>query len=81
MEMEEVDVEIDSMIAGANADSEIFVSAGEVAYVNPVQSDVIVTPVEVKKENATNNNVDLSKLENKVIEEFANIIVEIVIPE
>lgn len=81
MEMEEVDVEIDSMIAGANADSEIFVSAGEVAYVNPVQSDVIVTPVEVKKENATNNNVDLSKLENKVIEDFANIIVEIVIPE
>ena len=63
MEMEEVDVEIDSMIAGANADSEIFVSAGEVAYVNPVQTDVIVTPVEVKKENATNNNVDLSKLE------------------
>ena len=81
MEIEEVDVEIDSMIAGANADSEIFVSAGEVAYVNPVQTDVIVTPVEVKKENATNNNVDLSKLENKVIEEFANIIVEIVIPE
>ena len=42
---------------------------------------VEVDTVEVKKENATNNNVDLSKLENKVIEDFANIIVEIVIPE
>ena len=50
-EMEEVDVELKEMIAGVNANSEIFVSAGEVAYVNPVQTDVIVTPVEVKKEN------------------------------
>ncbi len=81
MEVEEVDVELESMIAGVNANSEIFVSAGEVAYVNPVQTDVIVTPVEVKKENATNNNIDLSNLENKIVEEFANIIVEIVIQE
>lgn len=80
-EMEEVDVELKEMIAGVNANSEIFVSAGEVAYVNPVQTDVIVTPVEVKKENATNNNMDLSNLENKIVEEFANIIVEIVIQE
>lgn len=81
MEVEEVDVELESMIAGVNANSEIFVSAGEVAYVNPVQTDVIVTPVEVKKENATNNNIDLSNLENKIVEEYANIIVEIVIQE
>ena len=79
-EMDEVDVELESKLAGVNANSEIFVNAGEVAYVNPVQEDLIVTPVEVKKENATNNNFESSNLESEIIEELANIIIEIVIP-
>ena len=76
LEME--DVELEAMLTGVNPDSEIFVSAGEVAYSNLV---VIVTPVEVRKENASNSNSGGSNLGNTILEEVSNIIVDIYIED
>ena len=87
------DVDLDAKLAGPAANKEVYVSAGEVAYIKPnISSNTITTPQETKKEEATSlgSSSSVSHTETTVSQIIApvivtpttaDIIVEIVIPE
>lgn len=88
--VEEIDEVLESMLSAPAGVAEVFVNPGEVAFVNPVESDAIVSPQEVKKDEANSVSGELSEasftdnVNNTVatkLSEYADITVEIVIPE
>ena len=87
--VEEIDEVLESMLSAPAGVAEVFVNPGEVAFVNPVESDAIVSPQEVKKDEANSVSGELSdasftdNVNNTVatkISQYADITVEIVIP-
>ena len=88
--VEEIDEVLESMLSAPTGVAEVFVNPGEVAFVNPVETDAIVSPQEVKKDEANSVSGELSEasftdnVNNTVatkISQYADITVEIVIPE
>ncbi|MBQ4553538.1 MAG: FecR domain-containing protein [Spirochaetaceae bacterium] len=88
--VEEIDEVLESMLSVPAGVAEVFVNPGEVAFVNPVETDAIVSPQEVKKDEANSVSGELSEasftdnVNNTVatkISQYADITVEIVIPE
>ena len=88
--VEEIDEVLESMLSAPAGVAEVFVNPGEVAFVNPVETDAIVSPQEVKKDDANSVSGELSEasftdnVNNTVatkISQYADITVEIVIPE
>ena len=88
--VEEIDEVLESMLSAPAGVAEVFVNPGEVAFVNPVETDAIVSPQEVKKDEANSVSGELSEasftdnINNTVatkISQYADITVEIVIPE
>lgn len=88
--VEEIDELLESMLSAPAGVAEVFVNPGEVAFVNPVETDAIVSPQEVKKDDANSVSGELSEasftdnVNNTVatkISQYADITVEIVIPE
>ena len=88
--IEEIDEVLESMLSAPTGVAEVFVNPGEVAFVNPVESDAIVSPQEVKKDEANSVSGELSEasftdnVNNTIatkLSEYADITVEIVIPE
>lgn len=88
--VEEIDEVLESMLSAPTGVAEVFVNPGEVALVNPVETDAIVSPQEVKKDDANSVSGELSEASftdnvNSTIatklSEYADITVEIVIPE
>lgn len=88
--VEEIDEVLESMLSAPAGVAEVFVNPGEVAFVNPVESDAIVSPQEVKKDEANSVSGELSEasftdnVNNTIatkISQYADITVEIVIPE
>ena len=88
--VEEIDEVLESMLSAPTGVAEVFVNPGEIAFVNPVESDAIVSPQEVKKDEANSVSGELSEasftdnVNNTVatkLSEYADITVEIVIPE
>lgn len=88
--VEEIDEVLESMLSAPTGVAEVFVNPGEVAFVNPVETDAIVSPQEVKKDEANSVSGELSEasftdnVNNTVatkLSEYADITVEIVIPE
>ena len=88
--VEEIDEVLESMLSAPAGVAEVFVNPGEVAFVNPVETDAIVSPQEVKKDDANSVSGELSETSftdnvNSTIatklSEYADITVEIVIPE
>lgn len=88
--VEEIDEVLESMLSAPAGVAEVFVNPGEVAFVNPVETDAIVSPQEVKKDEANSVSGELSEasftdnVNNTVatkISQYADITVEIVIPE
>lgn len=88
--VEEIDEVLESMLSAPTGVAEVFVNPGEVALVNPVETDAIVSPQEVKKDEANSVSSELSEasfidnVNNTVatkISQYADITVEIVIPE
>ena len=88
--VEEIDDVLESMLSAPAGVAEVFVNPGEVAFVNPVETDAIVSPQEVKKDDANSVSGELSEasftdnVNNTVatkISQYADITVEIVIPE
>lgn len=88
--VEEIDEVLESMLSAPAGVAEVFVNPGEVALVNPVETDAIVSPQEVKKDDANSVSGELSEASftdnvNSTIatklSEYADITVEIVIPE
>lgn len=88
--VEEIDEVLESMLSAPTGVAEVFVNPGEVAFVNPVETDAIVSPQEVKKDEANSVSGELSEasftdnINNTVatkISQYADITVEIVIPE
>lgn len=86
----EIDEVLESMLSAPAGVAEVFVNPGEVAFVNPVETDAIVSPQEVKKDDANSVSSELSEVSftdnvNSTIatklSEYADITVEIVIPE
>ena len=86
----EIDAVLESMLSAPAGVAEVFVNPGEVAFVNPVETDAIVSPQEVKKDDANSVSGELSEasftdnVNNTVatkISQYADITVEIVIPE
>ncbi len=86
----EIDGALESMLSAPAGVAEVFVNPGEVAFVNPVETDAIVSPQEVKKDDANSVSGELSEASftdnvNSTIatklSEYADITVEIVIPE
>lgn len=86
----EIDEVLESMLSAPTGVAEVFVNPGEVAFVNPVETDAIVSPQEVKKDDANSVSSELSEasftdnVNNTVaskLSEYADITVEIVIPE
>lgn len=86
----EIDEVLESMLSAPAGVAEVFVNPGEVAFVNPVETDAIVSPQEVKKDDANSVSGELSEasftdnVNNTVatkLSEYADITVEIVIPE
>ena len=87
--VEEIDEVLESMLSAPTGVAEVFVNPGEVAFVNPVETDAIVSPQEVKKDEANSVSGELSdasftdNVNNTVatkISQYADITVEIVIP-
>lgn len=87
---EEIDEVLESMLSAPAGVAEVFVNPGEVALVNPVETDAIVSPQEVKKDDANSVSGELSEASftdnvNSTIatkiSQYADITVEIVIPE
>lgn len=85
----EIDEVLESMLSAPAGVAEVFVNPGEVAFVNPVETDAIVSPQEVKKDEANSVSGELSdasftdNVNNTVatkISQYADITVEIVIP-
>ena len=88
--VEEIDDVLESMLSAPAGVAEVFVNPGEVAFVNPVETDAIVSPQEVKKDEANSVSGELSEasftdnVNNTIatkLSEYADITVEIVIPE
>lgn len=88
--VEEIDEVLESMLSAPTGVAEVFVNPGEVAFVNPVETDAIVSPQEVKKDEANSVSGELSEasftdnVNNTVaskLSQYADITVEIVIPE
>ena len=88
--VEEIDEVLESMLSAPTGVAEVFVNPGEVAFVNPVETDAIVSPQEVKKDEANSVSGELSdasftdNVNNTIatkISQYADITVEIVIPE
>lgn len=88
--VEEIDEVLESMLSAPTGVAEVFVNPGEVAFVNPVETDAIVSPQEVKKDDANSVSGELSEASftdnvNSTIatkiSQYADITVEIVIPE
>ena len=88
--VEEIDEVLESMLSAPTGVAEVFVNPGEVALVNPVETDAIVSPQEVKKDEANSVSGELSEasftdnVNNTIatkLSEYADITVEIVIPE
>ena len=88
--VEEIDEVLESMLSAPTGVAEVFVNPGEVAFVNPVETDAIVSPQEVKKDDANSVSGELSEasftdnVNNTIatkLSEYADITVEIVIPE
>ena len=88
--VEEIDEVLESMLSAPTGVAEVFVNPGEIAFVNPVETDAIVSPQEVKKDEANSVSGELSEasftdnVNNTVatkLSEYADITVEIVIPE
>ena len=88
--VEEIDEVLESMLSAPTGVAEVYVNPGEVAFVNPVETDAIVSPQEVKKDDANSVSGELSEasftdnVNNTVatkISQYADITVEIVIPE
>lgn len=88
--VEEIDEVLESMLSAPAGVAEVFVNPGEVALVNPVETDAIVSPQEVKKDEANSVSGELSDASftdnvNSTIatkiSQYADITVEIVIPE
>ena len=88
--VEEIDEVLESMLSAPTGVAEVFVNPGEVALVNPVETDAIVSPQEVKKDDANSVSGELSEASftdnvNSTVatklSEYADITVEIVIPE
>lgn len=88
--VEEIDEVLESMLSAPAGVAEVFVNPGEVAFVNPVETDAIVSPQEVKKDDANSVSGELSDASftdnvNSTIatkiSQYADITVEIVIPE
>lgn len=86
----EIDEVLESMLSAPTGVAEVFVNPGEVALVNPVETDAIVSPQEVKKDDANSVSSELSEasftdnVNSTVatkISQYADITVEIVIPE
>ena len=86
----EIDAVLESMLSAPAGVAEVYVNPGEVALVNPVETDAIVSPQEVKKDEANSVSGELSEasftdnVNNTVatkISQYADITVEIVIPE
>ena len=85
----EIDAVLESMLSAPAGVAEVYVNPGEVALVNPVETDAIVSPQEVKKDDANSVSGELSEasftdnVNNTVatkISQYADITVEIVIP-
>lgn len=88
--VEEIDEVLESMLSAPTGVAEVFVNPGEIAFVNPVETDAIVSPQEVKKDEANSVSGELSEasftdnVNNTIatkLSEYADITVEIVIPE
>lgn len=85
----EIDEALESMLSAPAGVAEVYVNPGEVAFVNPVNDNEIITPQEVKKDEATsvsgeNNGVNSSDKVNDAVSskltQYADIFVEIVLP-
>ena len=88
--VEEIDEVLESMLSAPTGVAEVFVNPGEIAFVNPVETDAIVSPQEVKKDEANSVSGEFSEasftdnVNNTIatkLSEYADITVEIVIPE
>ncbi|MBO5400524.1 MAG: FecR domain-containing protein [Spirochaetaceae bacterium] len=87
--VEEIDEVLESMLSAPAGVAEVFVNPGEVAFVNPVETDAIVSPQEVKKDEATsvsgenNGGNSTDKVNDAVsskLTQYTDIFVEIVLP-
>lgn len=87
--VEEIDEVLESMLSAPAGVAEVFVNPGEVAFVNPVETDAIVSPQEVKKDEATsvsgenNGGNSTDKVNDAVsskVTQYTDIFVEIVLP-
>ena len=85
----EIDEALESMLSAPAGVAEVYVNPGEVALVNPINDNEIITPQEVKKDEATsvsgeNNGVNSSDKVNDAVSskytQYADIFVEIVLP-
>ena len=87
--VEEIDEVLESMLSAPTGVAEVFVNPGEVALVNPVETGAIVSPQEVKKDEATsisgenNGGNSTDKVNDAVsskLTQYTDIFVEIVLP-
>lgn len=85
----EIDEALESMLSAPAGVAEVYVNPGEVALVNPINDNEIITPQEVKKDEATsvsgeNNGGNSSDKVNDAVSskytQYADITVEIVLP-
>lgn len=84
----EIDEALESMLSAPAGVAEVYVNPGEVALVNPINDNEIITPQEVKKDEATvsgeNNGGNSSDKVNDAVSskytQYADIFVEIVLP-
>lgn len=87
--VEEIDEVLESMLSAPAGVAEVYVNPGEVAFVNPVETDAIVSPQEVKKDESTsvsgenNGGNSTDKVNDAVtskLTQYTDIFVEIVLP-
>lgn len=84
----EIDEALESMLSAPAGVAEVYVNPGEVALVNPINDNEIITPQEVKKDEATvsgeNNGGNSTDKVNDAVSskytQYADIFVEIVLP-
>ena len=86
----EIDEALESMLSSPAGIAEVYVNPGEVALVNPINDNEIITPQEVKKDEATsvsgeNNGGNSTDKVNDAVSskytQYADIFVEIVLPQ
>ena len=83
----EIDEALESMLSAPVGVAEVYVNPGEVAFVNPINDNEIITPQEVKKDEATvsgeNNGGNSTDKVNDAVSskytQYADIFVEIVL--